>query len=219
MKYDFSIQNKITFMRECGITPNEHEVILGILMAQDEEFQDESINRTEMNRPSHVPDREYLAFLQSSLTKSGLRQCLLSLQEKGLILKSCKLPHPDSATEGLTPNDVKFNKNVLKKYIRHSGEMFWELFEAYPSSTIINGKKVSLRVTFGNGGWSSLDEAASFYGKSIRFNARTHQQILNLIEEAKDSDLINMGLIKFLRGEEWKNLVDIVDNTNKTEFK
>lgn len=219
MKYDFSIQSKIAFMRECGITPNEYEVLIGVLMAQDEEYQDESINRTEIGRPSHVPNTEYLVFLQNTLTRSGLRQCLLSLQNKGLILKTCKLPNPDSATEGLKPNEVKFNKNVLKKYIKHSGEMFWELFQTYPSDTVINGRKVSLRTTFGNGGWSSLDEAASYYGQCIKYSSQTHKKILNLIEEAKDSDLLNMGLIKFLRGEEWNNLEDIINGTCKTEFK
>lgn len=218
MKVDFSILNKMTFMKECGITPNEHEVLIGVLMAQDEEYQDEAVHRTEQARPSHIPNTEYLQVLQASLTRDGLRETLLSLQEKGLILKTCKLPAPGDVKVGLKPNEVIFNKNILKKYLRHSGEMFWELFWAYPAEITINGRKVSMRNTFGNGGWASLDEAASFYGQRIQYNAQTHDRILEIIKEATEQDIINMALVKFLRGEEWRNLEQMLDGSIKVEF-
>lgn len=212
MYTDFSITNKLTFMKECNLTPNEHEVIIGILMAQDEEaYWMDKEYKTEQSFPSHQPDPSYLGFLQETLTKRNLRLVLLSLQEKGVILKSCKLPTPDGEG-GLQVNDVKFNKNVLKKYLRHSGEMFWELFWVYPEVTSINGKLHSLRNTFGNGGWSSIDEAASCYGNKIQYNASTHKRIIQLVENAKDKGDLNMGIIKFIRGEEWRNLDQMEEN-------
>lgn len=218
MKVEFSILNKMTFMKECGITPNEHEVLIGVLMAQDEEYQDESVHRTEHERPSHVPNTEYLQVLQSTLTRDGLRETLLSLQEKGLILKTCNLPAPGDLKVGLKPNEVIFNKNILKKYIRHSGEMFWELFWTYPSDIFINGRKVSMRNTFGNGGWASLDEAASYYGQRIQYNAQTHERILEIVKEASEQGYINMALVKFLRGEEWRNLEQMLNSSIGVEF-
>lgn len=213
MLVDFSILNKMTFLRECNITPNEYEVLIGVIMAQDEEEQNESIYRTELSVPSHIPNTEYLRFIQGLIGKKDVRLCLLSLQEKGIILKSCKIPDPNDNNTGLRPNDILFNKNILKKYIRHSGEMFWELWNAYPQSGIINNREISLRNTFGQGGWSNLDEAASCYGQTIKYDAITHQEILELIEKAKDSDLINMGIIKFIRGEEWRNLKIMLEKT------
>lgn len=212
MTTDFSLQNKVTFMKECGITPNEHEVIIGILMSQDEEaywLNEEHIIEQEF--PSHVPDTSYLVSLQNLIGRVELREILFSLQEKGLILKSCKLPDPHGM-EGIKPNDIKFNKSVLKKYVRHSGQMFWELFWAYPEAMNVNGRTMSLRNTYGNGGWASVDDAASFYGQRIQYNAETHRQILRIIEEAKSKQLLNMGIIKFLRGEEWKNLENVLSN-------
>ena len=213
MKVDFSILNKLKFMEECKITPNEHETLIGVLMAQDEEYQDEGIYRAEQSCPSHIPNTEYLRILQGTLGRKGLRETLFSLQEKGLILKTCKLPDPEDITVGLTPNEIVFNKNILKKYLRHSGEMFLELFWAYPKECVINGRITSLRNTFGNGGWSNIDEAASFYGQRIQYNAQTHEHIIALIEQAKEQGLINMGIVKFLRGEEWHNLEAIVEGT------
>ena len=211
IKVDFSITNKMTFMKELGITPNEYELIIGLCMAQDEEVEDTLPYKTEMEHPSHVPDVSYLIGLQNLIGKVELRKLLLELQNKGIILKSCKLPDPNGE-EGMRPNDIKFNKNFLKKYIRHSGEMFWELYWSYPEVADINGKLMSLRNTFGNGGWGNLDEAASFYGQRIQYNAATHKMIIDLVNKAKEQGILNMGLVKFLRGEEWRNIEQLISN-------
>lgn len=209
---DFSIQNKMAFMKECKITPNEHEVIIGILAAQDEEvYWLGKEYFAEQEFPSHVPDTSYLISLQNIIGRVELREILISLKDKGLILKSCILPDPNGK-EGIKPNDIKFNKNILKKYVRHSGEMFWELFWAYPDTMEVNGRIMSLRNTYGNGGWATIDDVASFYGQRIQYNAETHSNIIKLLKEAKDKELINMGIIKFLRGEEWRNLEHIIAN-------
>lgn len=213
-----SVSSQSQFMKECKITPNEYEILVGILMAQDEEDYSESMKyETESEHPSHVADTSYLLVLQDVIGRDDLRVCLKSLQEKGIILKTCKIPEPGSP-EGLRVNDVKFNKNIIKKYLRHSGEMFWELWHAYPKDCVINGKIVPLRNTFGQGGWSNVDEAASFYGNKIKYDAALHREILNCVEKAAEMDIINMGIIKFLRGEEWRNLETQLENNIDNEY-
>lgn len=217
---DFSINNKIEFMQSCNITPNQYEIIIGVLMAQDEDvYWLTEKYKTEQCFPSHVPNVKYLITLQNLIGKIELREELIKLQEKGIILKTCKLPTPDGG-EGIRPNDIKFNKNILSRYLKHSGELFWELFNTYPSQILVNNRYQSARNLAGaGGGWSNLDEAASFYGQRIKYNIKTHNHIIKLINEAKDKDLISMGLMKFLRGEEWRTLEEMVDSMSSVKFK
>ena len=76
----------------------------------------------------------------------------------------------------------------------------------------VNGKKVSLRSVGEPGGYSSLDEAAFAYGKAIRFDPKTHNKIINLVERAVELNLIQMGLLKFIQGQEWMNLEEVIEN-------
>lgn len=218
MLVDFSIINKLTFMRELSITPNEYELIIALCMAQREDVEDTAVHKTEMDKPSHISSAEYLITLQNLIGRVPLRELLHTLQDKGIILKSVKLPEPNS-TESFSVNLIKFNKQIMKKYLRHSGEMFWELFWEYPESGFINGRLQSLRNLAGNGGgWSNIDEAATFYGQRIQFNAQTHEMILDLIRRGKEQDLISMGLVKFLRGEEWRTLSQMLENQIDLKF-
>lgn len=209
MKKDFSITNRMSLIRESKLTPNELETVTALLMAQEEDcYWEDDAYQTEQEHPKNKRDTEYLLVLQTLLGKQYLREILLSLQNKGVILKTVKLPDP-KGDQPLKIDDVKLNKNFLKKYLRHSGEMFWELYNAYPEVCEINGRLMSLRNTFGQGGWSNIDEAASFYAQRIGFNAKTHKEIIQLVEDGKEKGLINSGLVKFLRGEEWRNLENL----------
>ena len=75
-------------------------------------------------------------------SKIHLREILYSLQEKGVILKSWKLP--DSG-QRFDPETVVFNKNFINNYRKYSAELGIEFFMTYPSVCIINGVEAPLK--------------------------------------------------------------------------
>lgn len=209
-KNDFSLQRRIEFMTTYGLTPNEFETMMCVYMAQDHESRIDEEYRTEFNCPAQPAHPESLIALAKIMGVKAIRQILLDLQSKNIILKSCKLPGLDS-TEGISPNDIKFNKTVMKNYIKHSGEMFFELFFAFPSHMDVQGKKVSMRSVGGPNGYPNLDEAAFAYGKAIRFDPKIHERIIEIVERATELNVLNMGLLKFIQGQEWLNLNDVLE--------
>ena len=210
---DFSLQRRIEFITAYNITPTEFDVLLAIFMAQDHDSEDSGEYKTEFNAPIQTPHPEFLIGLAKVLGSNGIRESCLKLQEKGLIIKSCKLPLPGDNSVQLTPNDILFNKTMMKSYIKHSGDMFWELFHHYPSHIIVNNISQSARSLGGHGGFTSLDEAAFYYGKCIKFDPALHNKIIELVDKAQDLGLLNMGLLKFMQGQEWINLTDAITNS------
>ena len=96
MKYlNHNLDNELILMRDYKIYPNELYTIKVILLAQDGEY-------------------EYLQqYVSSFENKNYFRSALEALQEKGIILKSYKMPKPGTS---FIPEDVQFNQNFLKKY-------------------------------------------------------------------------------------------------------
>ena len=147
-------------MREYKIYPNELFTIKVILLAQDGEY-------------------EFLQqYAQCFENKNYLRLALESLQEKGVILKSYKIPKPGTK---FIPEDVQFNQNFLKKYYRSAFEMGEELFYAYPQSTVVNGTLYNLRSVSKR--FDSLEQAFQKYAKSIKNSPEIHQQIIDDIKK------------------------------------
>lgn len=68
----------------------------------------------------------------------SIRDLLISLQKKGIINKSFKIP---AVGERLDPEAIEFNKTFLHNYRKFSGELGAEFFLEYPSIAIINGVK------------------------------------------------------------------------------
>lgn len=68
----------------------------------------------------------------------SVRDLIISLQKKGIINKSFKIPN---VGERLDPETIDFNKVFLRNYRKFSGELGAEFFREYPSIAIINGVK------------------------------------------------------------------------------
>ena len=146
-------------MRDYKIYPNELFTIKVILLAQDGEYEDL---------------QQYVECFEN---KNYLRLALESLQEKGIILKSYKIPKPGTQ---FIPEDVQFNQNFLKKYYRSAFEMGEELFYTYPLSAVVNGVMYNLR-SFSKR-FDSEKQAFQRYARNIRNNPELHQQILDDIK-------------------------------------
>lgn len=141
-------------MSQYKLDSNELMCIKVILLAQDGEYE----------------------YLQNFAQVCKLRLLLTTLQSKGIILKSYKLPKEGSS---FVPEDVQFNQNFLKKYYRSAYEMGEELFYTYPQSCVVNNQVFNLRSVSHK--FDSLEDAFAKYAKQIKNNPDVHKEILDNI--------------------------------------
>ena len=142
-----TLEEEISILTKYRITSNELMFIRTLLILQDE--QNEELFQT------------YIEALYECNIK--LREVILSLQDKGIILKSYKVPKEG---EEFDPYSIPFNKNFIKNLYKSSFEMGKELFEVYPQFTTINGSLVTLRGVSKH--FNSLEDCYFKYGKFIR---------------------------------------------------
>lgn len=155
MKYlNHNLNTELILMSQYKIDSNELMCIKVILLAQDGEYE----------------------YLQNFAQICQLRLLLTTLQSKGVILKSYKLPKEGSS---FVPEDVQFNQNFLKKYYRSAYEMGEELFYTYPQSCVVNNQVFNLRSVSHK--FNSLEDAFAKYAKQIKNNPDVHKEILDNI--------------------------------------
>jgi len=146
---------------------------------------------------------EYFAKWFSNGGQSRLKGLFESLKEKGII-------HKDYNPKSYNPDDIEFNKNFLKGWIKGSGEMGRELFEEYPPFLTSNGKTYSLRNISRK--FNSLDEFFFSYGSQIKHNPETHKQVMDILKWGKDHNKINYGIIEFVTSHKWLELQYLKDH-------
>lgn len=175
--FKFNIENELTILEKYNLTPTELFTIKVILLAKEE--------------------GEY-EWLQRFAQIQKLRPILESLREKGIILKSWKLPKEGSKLE---IEDISFNQNFQKQFFRASFEMGEELFEIYPQSTIVNGSLYNLKRISKH--FDSLEQAFLKYSKYIKNNPETHQHIIELIKWGIDNGYNFSTLDSFIIDNSW----------------
>ena len=136
--------------------------------------------------------------------KDKLRSLFTSLQEKGIIHKSY------DPGDTYDPNDIEFNKVFLKGWPKASYAMGMELFEKYPAWLEINGAYVPARDVSKR--FSSIEEWAFSYAKSIGHDPVKHKEIIDLIDWAIDNRVLNMGILNFTISHQWTALKELRDN-------
>ena len=180
-----NLEEEISILSKYRITPNELTFIKTLLILQDEENEDLF--------------KEYIESLYVCNVK--LREVLINLQKKEIILKSYKIP---SEGESFDPYSIPFNKNFIKSLYKSSFELGKELFEIYPQMTVINGSLVTLRGVSKH--FDSLEACYFRYGKAIGWNQERHEQVLDLIKWAKERDIIKQSLSSFVINNSWLDL-------------
>lgn len=180
-----NLEEEISILSKYRITPNELTFIKTLLILQDEENEDLF--------------KDYIESLYVCNVK--LREVLISLQKKEIILKSYKIP---SEGESFDPYSIPFNKNFIKSLYKSSFELGKELFEIYPQMTVINGSLVTLRGVSKH--FDSLEECYFRYGKAIGWNQERHEKVLDLIKWAKERDIIKQSLSSFVINNSWLDL-------------
>lgn len=179
-QFELSIDREIKFMIKYQLTADELFVLRLIFYAQE----------------GH---NEYImTFFNECQLGTSLRDILKSLQIKGIINKSYTIPKEGAV---FNADDVDLNKNIVNQFLQHSIDLGMELFEAYPAYTNINGRTFSLRNITKN--FKDLDDMCWQYGRMIKFDQRKHEEILELLEYAKENDLIHSGICDFILSQGW----------------
>lgn len=146
---------------------------------------------------------EYIAKWLCNGGQSRLRNLFESLKEKGII-------HKDYNPEKYSPDDIEFNKNFLKGWIKCSGQLGKELFDNYPPYLTINGRMVSLKNISKK--FDSLDEFFFAYSSAIKHNPEKHKEIMEILDWAKEHNHINFGITEFVLSHKWDDLQYLKDH-------
>lgn len=186
-----NLEEELTMLEKYKLTPTELFVTRLLLLAQIEGAE------------------EYISRYIKIPNNRSFREILESLQSKGVILKSYKLP---KVGEKLIIEDIEFNKNFVKNIHRASFDLGQELWDVYPQTTIVKGvvynlKRVSKR-------FNSLEEAFFRYGKYINFNDEHHKEVLELIKWGIENGYSFTTLDSFIIDKDWLNIKNVKDGGN-----
>lgn len=183
------IKTKLMLMKEYNLNTEETFVLELLFLASAEE-----------NHSEHLYE-----FYNSKLNILSLREILMNLQDKGIILKSYVIQKENSIFE---PRNVAFNKNFLNKYMKFSGELGQELFNVYPHFVTING--ITYNIANFAKKFNSEEEFYYSYGKAIGWNYEKHLEIIDLIKWAKDNtNFLNHNICDFVIAKEWNRLDEL----------
>ena len=140
-----SLEEELSILEKYRLTPTELFSIQTILLAQDNES-------------------DFLIRFNNILTLIDIkfRNILISLQNKGIILKSYSIPDEGSS---LNLEEIPFNKGFIKNFYKSSFELGKELFDTYPMFGEIGANVIPLRGVAKY--FQSLEDFYKFYGKSI----------------------------------------------------
>lgn len=178
------MNEQLIIMEKYNLTPSEYFVVKLIFMTQ-EGYEESYLLR-------------YL-----KINKSTFRDDLVSLQDKGIILKSWKIPEKGSKFD---PLEIPLNKNFFKNMFKSSLELGKQLFDAYPMFVNINGSTFSLR-SFAKK-FDSIEDFFRFYGKTIHWDLELHNKILDLIKWDQDNNVgfLKMTICNFVLEMKWNEL-------------
>lgn len=179
-----TIDEEMGILNKYNLNPNELFVVRILLLAAEGEL-------TYLHRYMSIP----------TATRGELRDILVSLQDKGIILKSYKIPAKGA---DFNPCDIEFSKNFLKSFHKESFEMGKELFDVYPMFANIQGNTVYIKGVSRK--FDSLEDCYRAYGKAINWSPETHQHVIELVKWANDKQIIQCSLATFVIDRYWLSL-------------
>lgn len=182
---DLNLEQQLIFCEKYSINPNELLLLEILLIAQEGE-EPEIVNSY---------------FSSRMCARGNTRELLTGLRDAGVIIKTYKIPEKGST---FNPLDVPINKNLVKDFYKCSFDLGKELFDNYPMFGIINGEPVGIRSISKK--FDSLEDFFRYYGKTIRWKPETHEHIMELIEWAKERNLLVNTLANFIIDHKWKEL-------------
>lgn len=156
------------------------------------------ISQTENGNP-----QEHRVYFERWYNSGGgfiLRELFESLKSKGIIKKNYNPSEYD-------PDEIEFNQNFIKQYFKLTGELGMELWEAYPNDLWLNGKFVSLK-NIGKH-FKDRDQVYFKYASSIGHSISKHKEILEILDWAKQNNLIHISLVEFILSHKWEEFKEL----------
>lgn len=186
-----SLNEEIQILINSGLTPTELFIVRLLFIAADGDLK---------------PLSNYIS--NTTNGKNVLLEALEGLREKRIINSTFKIPETG---QSLNIKNIPFNKNFIKMYVRESNEMGKELFDSYPPFITINGKMFSIR-NFTRASLFSLEDFCLYYSKSIKASGYTHDRIMELLNYAKENNLIHYSILEFISSQKYKEIEYIRDS-------
>lgn len=193
LHFELSLKEETNIYINSGLTPTELYVLRLLFLAIDN-------------------DSSFLVNYLSNVSNGKIlfRNVLESLQKKKVILSSFKIPVEG---ESLNYNNIPFNKNFIKMYIRESNEIGKELFKEYPPFININGKLCSIK-NFTKANLFTFDDFCLYYAKAIKQASVTHERVMEALRYGKENNLINYSIIEFIASHKWDEIEYIRNSGN-----
>lgn len=185
MNSELSLKEEINIYINSGLTPSELFILRLLFLAQDGDTS--LINN-------------YISNADNG--KEVFKVVLKSLQNKGVILASFKMPKEG---ETLKYTDIPINKNFVKKFIKESNQIGKEFFDAYPPFIYINGRMASIK-NITKAGLFSIDEFCFFYGRQLKLSSVKHERVMEALEYGKEHNLINYSILEFIASQKWNEI-------------
>ena len=194
-----NLSNQLAMMERYCLTAEESLLIELLFLASIEEKHDEYL----------------IKYFNLPIDKSDLRDLLFSLQNKGIINKSYKIPAKGVKFD---PEAVEFNKNFLHNYRKYSGELGIEFFKEYPIIGLIKGIEVPLKNYAKK--FNSEEELYFQYGKNIGWKLDKHKEVIELIRWGKENktNLLTMNIADFVISKMWESLKELKEGDNLLTF-
>ena len=195
-----NLENQLSLMEKYNLTAEEVMFIDLLFSASIEEGHPEFLYRYSVFPPS---------------IRSNFINLLQSLKDKGIIVKSFKIPEEGTIFD---PEKVEFNKNFLRNYRKYSGELGKEFLINYPSTCIINGYEVGLKNIAKK--FNSVEDFFYAYGKAIGWKESEHNRVINLLQWAKDNQcrLLNMNIADFVISRMWNSIEELKNGEGVVNF-
>lgn len=185
------LDEEFVIFEKYSVSPNELFFLKMLLLAKEEDDLDM------INRYFNLPEE----------ARGSIIGMLSSLQDKGIILSTYKIPEKGMK---FSPLDVPLSQNFQKHFFKASYELGRDLFEHYPVSCIVNGIEYKLKRVSKK--FNSLEDAFRAYSKYIRWSQKTHEYVIELVEWGKANGYQFSTLDSFIVDNDWLNIEEIKEN-------
>lgn len=182
---NLELKQQLLFCEKYCINPNELLLLEIILIAQEDD------------EPEIV--REY--FSSRVRARGFTTELLVGLRNAGVINKTYKIPEKGST---FNPLDVSLNKTMVKDFYKCSFDLGRELWETYPLFGIVNNTQVGLRGVSKK--FDTIEDFYRFYGRTIRWKPEVHNQIIELVNWAKEHNILCTTIANFVIDHKWEEL-------------